>query len=103
MQLQNNNDLRIKLFKRRKKTGQLYHLALADILSSPARSPGILDALKSMASRCCRLLPPEKRCLQLSGVNLSSPMTFFLAFLQMAKTFKESGKVKVFLLEWCNV
>lgn len=65
------------------------------LLSFLARSPDILAALKSMAARCFKLPSPEKRCLQLSGVTLSSPTTFFLAFLQMAATFEEHGKLVI--------
>ena len=60
---------------------------------TPVRSPDVLAALKSMAARCFRLPSPEKRCLQLSGVTLSSPTTFFIAFLRMAATFEEHGKL----------
>ena len=48
-----------------------------------------------MASRCFRLPSPRERCLQLSGVTLSSPLTFFVAFLQSMETLKESGELKV--------
>ena len=47
-----------------------------------------------MASRCFRLPSPRERCLQLSGVTLSSPLTFFVAFLQSMETLKESGELK---------
>lgn len=59
------------------------------------RSPDILEALKNMASRCFRLPSLRERCLQLSGVTLASPLTFFVAFLQSMETLKESGELKV--------
>ena len=48
-----------------------------------------------MASRCFRLPSLRERCLQLSGVTLASPLTFFIAFLQSMETLKESGELKV--------
>jgi len=54
-----------------------------------------------MAARCFRLPSPEKRCLQLSGVTLSSPTTFFLAFLQMAATFEEHAGQALSYVEEC--
>ncbi|KAJ7377234.1 hypothetical protein OS493_030436 [Desmophyllum pertusum] len=65
------------------------------------RSPDVLVALKSMAARCFRLPSLDKRCLQLSGVTLSSPVTFFLAFLHMAATFKESAEQVLCYVEEC--
>ncbi|KAL9951474.1 hypothetical protein ACROYT_G044139 [Oculina patagonica] len=65
------------------------------------RSPDVLAALKSMAARCFRLPSPDKRCLQLSGVTLSSPTTFFLVFLQMAATFEESAEQVLSYVEEC--
>ena len=60
---------------------------------SSVRSPDVLSALKSVAARCFRLPSANERCLQLSGVTLSSPMTFFMAFLRIAVTFEEKGKL----------
>ena len=71
----------------------VFDLQLFFLFNYPVRSPDVLAALKSMAARCFTLPSPEKRCLQLSGVTLSSPNTFFIAFLGMAATFKEHGKL----------
>ncbi|XP_068726711.1 uncharacterized protein [Montipora capricornis] len=57
-----------------------------------ARSPDILDGLKSMASRCFKLPCSNSRSLQLCGATFSSPLTFFLAFLQIAESFQESAE-----------
>ena len=73
----------------------MYLFDVERLFSFLDRSPDILDALKNMASRCFRLPSPRERCLQLSGVTLSSPLTFFVAFLQSMETLKESGELKV--------